>query len=275
MRKLIPLTDPLRFNAYNFQIKHSESGGELFFFGSHHSFSECESDPLFWTHQQERIYATIDKFKPEVLIVEYDTRLSPDHPEYAAMLEKVKTLTELDLSKWKHEGIHAAHYSLKKENIHVTSGEPTNLQEKEYLKEKGFSDLDVAFFLVFRQLQQWPKDQLSALDYFTSPLVHIKELYGLDTSITLNKLKDHAKEMTGYTFEKLIERKDFNFIWSPSHFSRGTKKTNIIASLSSKFRDVNLREVAVSEVTKGKKVMVIYGEGHAQSNRALLEDVLK
>lgn len=255
-----PVNQGERFRSYVFEVGDGEK--KIVYFGSSHTTNP--TDPLF-----EEIKQKFDEVKPDMVYIEGWEAIN-DNKEKAREGMKAKTLEEIKL-----EG--EAHFALKlavDAGTDFESPEPDFSKEIEYLLHQGFSKQDIFNFYVYRQIEQYQREnkERSLEDckkYLRPYLDELNRESGWDEQ-ELNNLEQDIFLDVDLESEKYRQQVD-PIPWE------GKSQTNLneISRQSSNFRDRHMVERIATGLKEHNRLFAVYGSAHAIKQepavRALLD----
>ena len=157
-----------------------------------------------------------------------------------------------------------------KDNVPITSPEPSRENEINYLRNNGFSHEEIITYYFARQMLQW-----ISYDHINEPnwkeYAKNIELYASvhdwgSMNLSLSSVLKTYKEQTGRDFSK-DDREGLYKLSDPSQ--------SPVSAASGRYRDEALYNVIKNKWQEGHSLFVVYGSGHAIVLEPALEVLAK
>ena len=224
----------------------------LLVFGSRHSFDP--RDP-----QMNTLVSVLNRFAPDLIL----TEAFPKKFDYSLnQQEAIRTSGEFGLT-WK---------LANEQSIPVYSLEPERETEIEYLKQQGWSDIQLMLYYTLRQVAQ-SQSRRQLLDF--SKLVpqylnSLEQRYNLNGPTAIEAFEEAVEKLlpSVENWQKISLRYFYPGPQEPEYF------TNRISTDSNKYRDRHHVIIINEAVQKWQKVFVVTGSAHAVMQEFALRSIL-
>lgn len=146
-----------------------------------------------------------------------------------------------------------------KNDIAISSPEPDEKAEVDYIVSQGFSYEQIIVYYFARQMLQWLRhDYAVSTDwhaYISKTLKRYKSMHGWgELDLNIDKVIGIYEHQTKLKFS-ITQRKDFYTLSDPY--------TNPVSSASSCYRDLSLYQAIDEKWQTGHDVFIVFGSGHA------------
>lgn len=162
-------------------------------------------------------------------------------------------------------------WKAKQEDMQFDSPEPDYKQEMRHLLQE-FSKEQIFHYYFIRNVVQWhridPRPDFREYFEFVS---RMPKRYGVDDyDLTIERLKEIHKEITGYEFDP--EDKDYAYKLSNPFLDLNI--TNKVSRKCSNFRDQHIIKEIKHYWDEGKSIFAVYGHSHVEEQEEHLKEIL-
>jgi hypothetical protein len=235
-----------------FVASYRKGAERLVFVGAHHSFSPRSPT-------MRAVDEGFAEIKPNVVILEgFPTVMGDDPAPLVAVASKYGTPDASDFGRG--EGMYAASIALKR-GISFIGGEPTKDEEIQVLKQKGFTDEDIAF----GSLAGWLSQPLLSGDIHDTSLESLEKVYPQAAQNVRNQANFEPPSFDEF---RLLYRQLYgvDIVGDDKFLLRidigDTTRHGQQAKVSMMTRDRHLLGSIEQQLTERHSVLVIYGGSH-------------